>query len=149
MLNAGNELIAEAAGCPRLAGVEEVAAPYLGTVVAVVGEEHLDVATRLAGCLTRTAATVVAGDLDDEAAAAAARRLDLDPTLARQYVERLRDPVHGLVPDGVVDPASLRTLVELRQRHLPMPAGPGDDGSGDLLDAALDDPQLVHPATGR
>lgn len=146
MLNAGNELIAEAAGCPRLAGVDAVASPYLGTVVAVVGEERLDVASRIADCLSRTAAAVIAGDLDDEAAASAARRLDLAPALAEQYVERMRDPAHGLIADGVVDPASLRVLVELRRRYLPTPAG---DGGGDLLDAALSDPELVHPATGR
>ncbi len=45
MLNAGNELLAEAAGCVRLAGVTDHFAPYLGTVVAVVGEEHLETAS--------------------------------------------------------------------------------------------------------
>ncbi len=38
MLNAGNELVAERAGCPRLASVADVVGPYLGTVVAVAGE---------------------------------------------------------------------------------------------------------------
>jgi ABC-type nitrate/sulfonate/bicarbonate transport system substrate-binding protein len=145
MLNAGNELVAEAAGCPRLAGIEEVATPYLGTVVAVVGQDRREVATRLAECLFRTAAAVLAGGLDEEAAASAARRLRLGPELAARYVERMHDPVHGLVPDGLVDPASLRTLVDLRRRYLPTPAPHG----GDLLDAALGDPGLVQPATGR
>ncbi len=150
MLNAGNELVAEAAGCPRLAGVSDVSAPYLGTVVAVVGDVHLEVATRLAGCLLRTAAAVVAGDQDEEAAASASRRLHLPPDLAARYVERLRDPDQGLVADGVVDRASLQTLVDLRRRYLPTRAGAPDGpvGHGDVLGAALDDPGLVHPVTG-
>ena len=41
MLNAGNELVAEEAGCVRLAGVAERLSPYLGTVVAVVGDQYL------------------------------------------------------------------------------------------------------------
>lgn len=150
MLNAGNELVAEAAGCPRLAGVEDLATPYLGTVVAVVGQDRLDSATLLAECLVRTAAAVAAGDLDDAAGESAARRLHLEPALAARYVARMRDPVHGLVPGGLVDEASLRTLVDLRRRYLPAPASERDDGeAADLLDAALGDPGLVHPATGR
>jgi ABC-type nitrate/sulfonate/bicarbonate transport system substrate-binding protein len=148
MLNAGNELMAEAAACPRLAGVEDLATPYLGTVVAVVGRDRLDAAARLAACLLQTAAAVVAGELDDAAGASAARRLRLHPQLAERYVERMRDPVHGLVPGGRVDEASLRTLVDLRRRYLPAPAPERDDGeAGDLLDAALEDPDLVHAAS--
>jgi len=47
MLNAGNELAAEAAGCVRLAGVSEVCGPYLGTVVAVTGDAHVAAGSRL------------------------------------------------------------------------------------------------------
>jgi len=73
------------------------------------------------------------GDLTEEATEAAARRLDLDHTLAGRYVDRLRDPAEGLVPDREVDDASLSTLVGLRTRYLPVPDGAG----GDVLDAAL------------
>jgi ABC-type nitrate/sulfonate/bicarbonate transport system substrate-binding protein len=147
MLNAGNELLAEAAGCRRLAGVSDVGGPYLGTVVAVVGDEHLETARRLAGCLVRTATAVVAGEADAEAAASAGRRLRLPPDLATRYVERLRDPAQGLVADGAVDTASLRTLIDLRRRFLPK--APGRPGAGsDALAAALGDPGLVLPATG-
>ena len=152
MLNAGNELVAESAGYPCLARLSDVHTPYLGTVVAVVGEDRLDVATRLAVCLTSTAGRVVGGALTGEAAASARRRLDLDADSALRYVERLRDPHQGLVPDGVVDSASLHTLVDLRRRYLPTPVdgvdqGSGSDpGPGDVLDDALDDPGLVHRA---
>lgn len=140
MLNAGNELVAEAAGCVRLAGADEVCAPYLGTVVAVAGERHLDAALRLSAALTATAARIVAGELTDEVAAAASRRLGLDHALALRYVERMRSPAEGLVADGRVDPAALATLVRLRTTYLPEIV----DGV-DVLGSALDSGSgLVH-----
>lgn len=145
MLNAGNELVAEARGCVRLAGVAESLAPYLGTVVAVAGERHLDVADRLADALLDTSAAITGGGLGAEAAEAAARRLGLDDELARRYVDRLRDPVDGLVPDGGVDPGALATLVRLRTTYLPTVV----DGA-EVLDAALaPDSGLVQPRVPR
>jgi ABC-type nitrate/sulfonate/bicarbonate transport system substrate-binding protein len=117
MLNAGNELHAEAAGYRPLATVREVCSPYLGTVLAVVGESP--VAAALAAALTATAADVVAGKLDAEVVAEAGDALGLPEPLARRYLARLRDPAEGLVPDGVVDPDSIRTVVDLRRRYRP------------------------------
>lgn len=133
MLNAGNELIAEQRGCVRLASVAERLSPYLGTVVAVSGTAQLDVAQRLSAALLDTAREIVGGSLTEETAASAARRLGLDAVPAQRYVERLRDPVDGLVPDGAVDRGALETLVRLRRTYLPSPA----PGGGDVLDAAL------------
>jgi ABC-type nitrate/sulfonate/bicarbonate transport system substrate-binding protein len=133
MLNAGNELAAESAGCRRLAGVGDVVGPYLGTVVAVVGGTHQPAGRRLSDALTATAAAILDGGLTSETTEAAARRLELDDALAARYVERLRDPVEGLVGDGEVDADSLATLVRLRTTYLPVPDGHG----GDVLDAAL------------
>lgn len=141
MLNAGNELIAEQRGCVRLASVAERLSPYLGTVVAVCGTAQLDVARRLSAALLDTAREIAGGRLVEEAAASASRRLGLDAGLAQRYVERLRDPVDGLVPDGAVDRGALETLVRLRRTYLPSPA----PGGGDVLDAALDPGSgLVH-----
>jgi ABC-type nitrate/sulfonate/bicarbonate transport system substrate-binding protein len=134
MLNAGNELLAEQAGCPRLLSVPEVVGPYLGTVVATIGTAHLQAARRLADALRETASEILSGRLDDEVRTAASERLGVDEQLAGRYLDRLRDPVHGLVPDGVVGAAELRTLVALRQRYLPV----SDDRGGDVLDHALD-----------
>jgi ABC-type nitrate/sulfonate/bicarbonate transport system substrate-binding protein len=139
MLNAGNELKAEAAGCPRLIGATDVCAPYLGTVLAVSEDGRTALGTRLAQAMSETAAEIVAGRLEGEASEAATRRLALDEPLARRYVQRLRDPEQGLVPDGAVDPAALRTMVGLRRRYLPVVV----DGI-DVLAAALDDPGLVR-----
>lgn len=117
MLNAGNELHAEAAGLTALATVRETLSPYLGTVLAVVGDAGA--AAALAGALTATAAAIVGGELGDEVVAEAGAALDLPEPLARRYLDRLRDPAEGLVPDGVVDPGSIRTLVDLRRRYRP------------------------------
>ncbi|WP_448626575.1 ABC transporter substrate-binding protein [Geodermatophilus sp. URMC 64] len=133
MLNAGNELVAAEQGCPRLAAVADVTPPYLGTVLAVAGEEHLEQARALAGALNRTIDDVLAGRVDDVAAEEAAARLGVSPELARRYVERLRDPAEGLIPGGEVDPAALATIAGLRRRFLPEVI----DGV-DVLDRPLD-----------
>jgi ABC-type nitrate/sulfonate/bicarbonate transport system substrate-binding protein len=119
MLNAGNELHAEAAGYPPLAAVGTALAPYLGTVLAVVGDRHEQTARRLAAVLAGTAAAVVAGERDTEVLAEAQDALGLPEPLAHRYLARLRDPAEGLVADGAVDPAAIRTLVELRRRYRP------------------------------
>jgi ABC-type nitrate/sulfonate/bicarbonate transport system substrate-binding protein len=134
MLNAGNELIAEANGCVRLAAVADVCTPYLGTVIGVVGDAHLAEAQALAAALTATVDDVLAGRLDDVAAQEAADRLELSPELADRYVDRLRSRDEGLVPGGEVDPAALRTLAALRRQYLPEVI----DGA-DVLDRPLDE----------
>lgn len=142
MLNAGNELIAEQRGAVRLASVSEHLSPYLGTVVAVAGDRHLDPALRLSRALLDTAGDVADGGLTDAVARSAAQRLGLDDDLAQRYVARMRDPREGLVPDGVVDRGALETLVRLRTTYLPTVV----DGV-ELLDAALAaDSGLVHQA---
>jgi len=138
MLGAGNELLADAAGCMRLATVRDELSPYLGAVLAVVRDEHLDVGHDLAEVLTETARGIVDGALTTAAVDAAGRRLDLDPTLAKRYVAGLADEREGLVPDGVVDPEALRTVVDLRRHWLPRVV----DGRDVLEDAWLD-PGLV------
>ena len=69
MLNAGNELVAERAGCSGSPSVADVVAPYLGTVVAVAGDEHGSPRPRSAGRRAdvdgRGASSAAA--LDDEA----------------------------------------------------------------------------------
>ncbi|HMM94554.1 PhnD/SsuA/transferrin family substrate-binding protein [Phycicoccus sp.] len=134
MLNAGNELVAEAAGCTLLAAAGERLAPYLGTVVAVVGDEHLETARRLADVLTGVADEVLAGGLDDVVTDAARSRLGLDGDQARRHLARLRSPTEGLVAGGRVERAALATLVGLRRTYLPVVV----DGR-DAVDAALEE----------
>lgn len=138
MLGAGNELTARAAGCTLVAAVRDELSPYLATVVCVVRDEYLEVGHDLADVLTATSARIVGGDLADDAVAAAAERLGLDDVLARQYVEGLGDPRDGLVLDGSVDPAALRTVLDLRRHWLPRVVN-----GRDVLADALQDPGLV------
>jgi ABC-type nitrate/sulfonate/bicarbonate transport system substrate-binding protein len=119
MLNAGNELVAEAAGCSALASVAEVCAPYLGTVVCTAGPDRVADAGSLTRALAATIDDIVNHAVDDLAAEAARDLLDLSPDLARRYVERLLDPVEGLVRGAVVDEAGLRTVIDLRRHYLP------------------------------
>ncbi len=132
MLNAGNELLAEAAGCELLAAAGDHLSPYLGTVVAVVGDEHLATARLLVDALTRVADEVLGGRLDDAVTEAARRRLGLTEDQAGRYLARLRSPTEGLVPGGVVDHRALETLVGLRRTHLPVVVR-----GRDVMDGAL------------
>ncbi len=146
MLNAGNELVAEAAGAVLLARVSDVCAPYLGTVVGVVGEDRLEPARRLSLALRETARAICGGHdggHDAEVAVDEAMRvLGLDETLAQRYVDRLRSPAEGLVLDDEVDREALGTVIGLRRHYLPAKV-PGDDP----LEHALDpDSGLVVPA---
>ena len=137
MLNAGNELLAEAAGCTRLAGLTERFAPYCSTVLAVAGEDHLEDAIRVASALRATARDIVSGSASDTARTVAADVLGLDPELADRYVARLCDPDEGLIVSDAPDLAALATVIELRQRFLP-----GDVNGVDPLADAL------RPSTG-
>lgn len=133
MLNAGNELLAEAAGCVRLARLVAVCTPYLGTVLATAGRSPSPEARALAEALRATALCISDGDLDELVGREAQDALGLPADLAARYVQRLKSDDEGLVPDGVVDAASLTTLVALRRRYAPCAA----DGV-DLLARATD-----------
>jgi ABC-type amino acid transport substrate-binding protein len=117
MLNAGNELLAEAAGFRALARVSEVCRPYLGTVLAALDPAPV---AGLASALTGVAAEITGGRHDELVLDEAMAALGLDRPLAVRYLQRLRTPAEGLVPDGVVDRDSLRTLVGLRRRFGPV-----------------------------
>ena len=132
MLNAGNELLAEQAGCVRLARVADVCSPYIGTVLCVAGADHLAEAGRLAHALRRTAVDICTGGADEAVTSAAAAALGLPDDLATRYVDRLKSPDEGLVVDDGVDRAALRTVVALRTRYLP------DLVDIEVLDRALD-----------
>ncbi|MDT4894006.1 MAG: hypothetical protein QOE97_3041 [Pseudonocardiales bacterium] len=119
MLNAGNELHAEAAGCQNLVRAVDVCAPYLGTVLAVSGEENVEAVRRLAHSLTQTTVQILSGVLDDETRDEASAALGLETWMAERYVATMKDPREGLVGDGVVDHSALATVVELRRRYLP------------------------------
>lgn len=119
MLNAGNELVAEAAGCTALGTVAEVCAPYLGTVVCTAGPDHVADAEALTRALAASIDDICDGAVDDVVTDAAQELLGLSPDLTRRYVARLVDPTEGLVRGAMVDEAGLRTVIELRRHYLP------------------------------
>jgi hypothetical protein len=45
--------------------------------------------------------------------------LDLNEDEAHAHYRCLIDPPRGLIPDGIVDPSSIATLVELRRQFAP------------------------------
>jgi hypothetical protein len=140
MLNAGSTLRADAAGLRRLAHVTSVAAPYLGTVLAVQGEPTPAVRA-LAAALRTTADAVLSGEAHD-VAVEEAETTGLPRSLAEQYVALLSDADHGLVPSGSVDIVALDSVVALRRRHMPATA----NGSGPLANATAADSGLVDVA---
>ena len=130
VLNAGNDLRAEAAGCTRVSRATSLG-PYLGTVLAALGDRVEGDAGRLralAAVLVTTSRALVTGDLREVARRVTAERLGLNDDGVTQYLRTLADPREGLVPDGRVDPASLETLRWLRGRH-----GQPDPGIADLV----------------
>jgi ABC-type nitrate/sulfonate/bicarbonate transport system substrate-binding protein len=121
VLNAGNELRAEGAGCRIVSRVADVG-PYLGTVVAAVESpdpDVQDVRLRFVEVLLETSREILDGWWEDEAVDAAMRLLDLDEAEARAHRDCLLDPVRGLIPGGAVDEASIGTLIDLRRRFRP------------------------------
>lgn len=113
VLNAGNELAARAFGCTALADVTRLG-PYIGTVVARM--RPAPAVDRFVAAVLNTADAIRAGELDDTARAAAAALLDLGAQEAAEHVAVLRDPARGLIPGGIVDAASMDTIVDLRGR---------------------------------
>jgi len=119
VLNAGNDLRAEAAGCTRVSRASSLG-PYLGTVFAALGDRvdsDTGVLRALTGVLLATSRALVEGELRDVARSVTAARLELDQEGVARYLQTLADPREGLVPDGRVDPDSLETLRWLRSRY--------------------------------
>lgn len=125
MLNAGSDLRADEAGMVRLHDVTEVAPGYLGTVLAAHAEPTAEVRA-LATALRATTQDIREGRARPDALAEATD-IGLPQHLAQRYVQRLLDPERGLVSSGAVELASLRSVVELRLRHLPGRAYAGID----------------------
>jgi hypothetical protein len=130
ILNAGNELRAVRANCTLVSSVAELG-PYLGTVIAAVHSDSttvLDARRRFAEVMLATSQRILAGGAQSDVVGAAMSILDLSEDDARAHYACLRDKANGLVVGGIVDRASIATLLALRQRYLP---------SGDL-DSVLD-----------
>ncbi|MDB5621406.1 hypothetical protein [Tardiphaga sp.] len=121
VLNAGNELRAEGAGCTILSSVADIG-PYLGTVIAgmAVGDPVVDdTRRRFVDLLLETAREIVAGEREAEVIEAAMSLLNLTETEAQAHYACLLAPTTGLIPDGIVDRAPISTLLDLRRKYMP------------------------------
>jgi ABC-type nitrate/sulfonate/bicarbonate transport system substrate-binding protein len=121
ILNAGNELRAAGAGCTIVKSVSDIG-PYLGTVIAALSSSDPTIneaRRRFVDVMLSTATSVVEGSRESDVARAAMSLLDLNEDEAHAHYRCLIDPPRGLIPDGIVDPSSIATLVELRRQFAP------------------------------
>lgn len=138
MLNAGNELLAEDAGCGLLGRLTDHHAPYCSTVLAVAGERRLEDAHRVAETLRTTARAILSGAARAIAHGAAKDVLGLPDALAYQFVRRFADRDQGLIVDADPDLQALRTVVDLRRQYLPVFLDGSDPFEGALeLEAGM------------
>ena len=123
VLNAGSELRAEGAGCTIISSVADIG-PYLGTVIATIAVEDPavdDTRKRFTDVLLETTREILAGQRETGVIEAAMSLLNLTETQAQVHYACLLAPASGLIPDGIVDRASITTLLELRRKYLPTP----------------------------
>jgi ABC-type nitrate/sulfonate/bicarbonate transport system substrate-binding protein len=120
VLNAGNELRAQSAGCSCIASVTELG-PYLGTVLATNatdGDMQAHV-RRFADILLNVANEILRGERESDVVEAAVELLGLTEDQARDHYRCLTSPNTGLIGDGAVDREAIETLVKLRQTYSP------------------------------
>lgn len=144
LLNAGHDIAAEAAGCHRLARITDSLAPYLGAVLAATDswlDGHIGIARDFATAWLEATATALDPAQRNWVEPLVADMLGLAPAQAQSAYRMLTSERDGLVPDGRIDPAALRTVLALRSEH----GGPHtgidpdelDDAAANLLDNRL------------
>ena len=119
ILNAGNELKAIAEGAIKIADVG-VLGPYIATVFASIGSPSEN-ARKFIEIVQRISSEILEGAHQDLIIEIAARNLKLEQEQAREHYEAFMDPAQGLVKNGVVDSASIETLIKLRREFAPTP----------------------------
>lgn len=134
LLYAGHDLIAEAAGFRRLARVTDHLHPYLGAVLAGTGEwlsGHADQARRFVTAWRGATALVRDPAERDYVEHLITEVLELPRSAAAGMRSVFLSERDGLIADGVVDPAALRTVLRTRAEF-----GPGG-APAELTDAAI------------
>lgn len=123
ILNAGNELRAATAGCATIGRATNLG-PYIGSVIAAMSTEdpareaaHL----RFIDVFLETAEEIVSGRLEAKAIEQAMVTRGLSKSEAEAHYEVLCDPSQGYISSGLVDRASISTLVRIRQLYSPSP----------------------------
>jgi ABC-type nitrate/sulfonate/bicarbonate transport system substrate-binding protein len=117
LLNAGHDILAELAGFRRLLRITDTLAPYLGTVLAATGpwlDGCGDVAQRFVDAWLAATRLLLAPGEKDAVQLLLGELLELPAGGVRAAYETLVSSRDGLVPDGAVAPAALRTVLDLR-----------------------------------
>lgn len=117
VLNAGNELRALSQRAVKVGDVSEIG-PYIGTVFSSLGRPSDDVRA-LQELLSQVVTEILNGEHEELVVDAASRNLDITRELAAEHHKIMLDPTHGLIRSGDLDPASLETIIELRNKYLP------------------------------
>lgn len=121
VLNAGNELRATGLGCTQVNRVTDLG-PYIGTVLAAMESEDAELRNshlRFADVLLETAEEIQAGRWESEIIEKTMELLELTESHAQAHHTILLDPIQELIPSGVVDGASIGTVMKLRREYLP------------------------------
>lgn len=147
LLNAGHDIAAELDGCHRLARITETLRPYLGTVLAGTGpwlDQHPDLARRFAQAWLAATSIVLDPTERDVVEPLVAAEFALPRESAGIAYEMLTSRRDGLIPDGHIDPAALRTVLATRARY----GGPNtgiDLAAGFVEASGLIDDRLLRP----
>lgn len=132
LLYAGHDVLAEAAGCRRLARVTDHLHPYLGAVVACTGgwlTAHRTQAQRFADAWRAATGYILDPGHQSQVETAIAERLGLPVDAAAAMYSVFVSERDGLVRDGAVALPALRTVLSTRARYAP------SDALGELTDA--------------
>lgn len=117
ILNAGNEIKAISRGARKIADISAIG-PYIGSVLAVVGEPSHSVLA-LTEIINQVINEILNGEHAPLIIDITKRNLDLTSAQALDHYNTLIDPMPGLVQGGKIDLPSLRTLIDLRNKYLP------------------------------
>jgi hypothetical protein len=120
MLNAGHDLVAENAGCVRIARVVATVGPYLGS--ALVGlQSWVSRQETLVDRFTQAWLAAVQVVVDPTSTASVTARIErllaCDEAVAARAVQTLVSRTEGLVVDGRIDEAELQTVIDLRSAY--------------------------------
>ncbi|MGH8962636.1 MAG: ABC transporter substrate-binding protein [Jatrophihabitantaceae bacterium] len=143
MLNAGQDWLAEDGGCRRLVRVRDELGPYLGAVL-VARESwtvrNVPLVDRLRTAWREANSVALDPTRASTVTAAIGAMLGCGPDVAERARQTLMSPAEGLIADGVIDPAHLQTVIDLRAAYS------GSDDAPRLRSAAIADSGLLWRA---
>jgi ABC-type nitrate/sulfonate/bicarbonate transport system substrate-binding protein len=119
ILNAGFDYRAEREGCVRVGSTLDSVPDYLSTVLAASGawiDGNADPVARFASVWQRSTGHILDAENEQYCLRLLENLLEIDHQLATAIYRSSLDSVGGLVPDGVVSSAQLRSVLGLRSR---------------------------------